>query len=69
MTGEMTGDQKLRRLAEAAMFYRSGVSHMLEAGMSQEDLDLAIDEAEEQLQAERREKKKRLSKRRSVRSF
>ena len=69
MAAEMTDDQKLRRMAEASSFYRAAVTEMLEAGYDPDELDTAVEEMEGQLEAERKEKNKRLSKRRAVRTF
>ena len=69
MADEMTDDQKLRRMAQASSFYRAAVTEMLEAGYDPDELDTAVEEMEGQLEAERKEKNKRLSKRRAVRTF
>jgi len=56
-------------MAQASSFYRAAVTEMLEAGYDPDELDTAVEEMEGQLEAERKEKNKRLSKRRAVRTF
>lgn len=69
MAKDQNDDKKIRRLAEAAMFYRGGVSELVERGYDPDQLDADVAAMEEVLDEEQVVQQKRQKTRRLVRTL